>query len=149
MSETPQAQRTLRDYARHDEDCTTNQCGQCGRWRAKCEGVFAPRSCSCGLDALLSPPPSSPTVEQARAALDQAVNDIEANSRGLSGKDLERNYEAAKDAFAAAVRAAAVSDARRELGALRQAVEAKWFNGLTASDMLDLIDARLAQLPEE
>jgi hypothetical protein len=61
---TPQTQRTLRDYARHDEDCTTNQCGHCGRWRAKCEGVFAPRSCSCGLDALLSPPPSSPTVEQ-------------------------------------------------------------------------------------
>jgi hypothetical protein len=46
-------------------------------------------------------------------------------------------------------RAESVSDARRELGALRQAVEAKWFNGLTASDMLDLIDARLAQLPEE
>jgi hypothetical protein len=35
-------------------------------------------------------------VEEAIAALDVAVSNIEANARGLSGKDLERNYEAAK-----------------------------------------------------
>lgn len=46
--------RTLKDYARHHEDCDANKCDDCGRWRSRCIGVFTPKPCSCGLDHLLA-----------------------------------------------------------------------------------------------
>ena len=61
-SSSPPSERTLADYRpQHDEECDSRRCACCGRFALhedtafnKCEGVFHPRPCSCGLDALLS-----------------------------------------------------------------------------------------------
>lgn len=65
---TTKMNRSLRDYAQHDEDCRSRGCSVCG-WghenghhpECAAEGE-QPRDCSCGLDAALlasdTPPPS-------------------------------------------------------------------------------------------
>ena len=56
--------KTLKDYAKHDEDCDVHRCAFCGGWRpgrvqhddCRCVGALYPqqKSCSCGLATLLS-----------------------------------------------------------------------------------------------
>ena len=56
--------RTLTDYVAHHEGCDANKCAECQKWHPRfksptsllnhfCEGVFTPKPCTCGLDAIL------------------------------------------------------------------------------------------------
>jgi hypothetical protein len=103
----PTGQKTLRDYARHDEDCTclSHRRSDDGGWTFK----FPPVPCSCGLDALLAVDPAPQAQgdfrETTTAALENLFESISERTDMLGSTTLvvpREAYEAARKAIAQA-----------------------------------------------